>query len=238
MRTFLDGYLALIVERDVEQVSGTRRDPRLVRRFLHAYAQMSSQPATVNAILRRADDLPVGDGERGGPTRRVAEPYLDALRRLSIIEDVPAWSPGVRSRKRLTALPKRQLGDVSLAAALLGISVEGMMGDLETAGFLFESLAAHDLRIYAEADGASIYHYREADGRLEIDYILETTDGEWAGIEVKLGGSRVDDAAKALLALAAGIKRAPRALVVITTGSLAYTRADGVSVVPLGCLGP
>lgn len=235
-RTFLDGYLEIIVEHDIDEVSGSLRNPRLVRRFLHAYAQMVSQPATVSAILRRA--LDDNDPDSDGPSRYAADPYLDALRRMMIVDEVPAWDPSVRSAKRLITTAKRHLGDPSLAAALLQMSPERMLADLETAGFLFESLVAHDLRVYAEAAGASCFHYRENDGRLEVDYILETRDGDWIGVEVKLGEAQADKAAASLLKLAERVTRKPKALVIITGTTLAYQREDGVHVVPLGCLGP
>lgn len=113
-----------------------------------------------------------------------------------------------------------------------------MLNDLKTAGFLFESLAAHDLRIYAEAAGASSLHYREAEGRLEVDYGVETRDGDWVGVEVKLGQSELDKAAESLRRLADRVARKPKALVIMTGTSLAHTRDDGVHVVPLGLLGP
>lgn len=233
-RTFLDGYLSVIVDHDIDEVSGAPRNPRLVQRFLHAYAQMVSQPATLSAIVKRARD----DHDADGPSRYAAEPYLDALRRMSIVDEIPAWGPSVRSSKRLIATPKRLLGDPSLTAALLNMSSARMIDDLETAGFLFESLVAHDLRIYAEAAGASCFHYREAEGRLEVDYVLETRDGDWVGIEVKMGESDADKAADSLHRLAGRVTRKPKALAIVTGTSLAYTRDDGVHVIPLGLLGP
>ncbi len=113
-----------------------------------------------------------------------------------------------------------------------------MLTDLETAGFLFESLVAHDLRIYAEAVGATCLHYREAEGRLEVDYILENRDGDWIGVEVKLGEGELEKAAELDAPTPQGDVRKPKALVVVTGTSLAYTREDGVHVVPLGLLGP
>lgn len=234
-RTYLGGYLEAITHRDIDEVSGGTRDPRLVRRFLQAYAQMTSQTAGLVTIMRRAHDS-IGEAELpSGPT---AQTYLAALRRMMIVDEVPAWDPAVRSSKRLTNAPKRQLADPSLAATLLEMSPERMFADLETAGFLFESLAAHELRIYAEHAGASCFHYREAQGRLEVDYILESRDGAWVGVEVKLGERDVDKAASSLLRLADVVPRRPKALLVITGTSLAYTRSDGVHVVPLGLLGP
>lgn len=234
-RTYVDGYLDIIVDRDIDEVSGSRRNPRLVRRFLHAYAQMAARTATLSTIMKRARDEVDEDSEL--PSRHTAAAYLDALRRMMIVDEVPAWDPSVRSSKRLITTAKRHLGDPSLAAALLQMSPERMLTDLKTAGFLFEGLAAHDLRIYAEAAGASCFHYREADGRLEVDYILETRDGDWVGVEVKLSDAETDRAAAALLRLAGRVARKPKSLVVVTGGSLAYTREDGVHVIPLGCLG-
>lgn len=172
------------------------------------------------------------------PSRPTADIYLEALRRMMIVDEVEAWDPAVRSSKRLTNTLKRLLADPSLAAALMGMSSARMLNDLNTAGFLFESLVAHDLRIYAEATGASCYHYREAEGRLEVDYIVETLDGDWMGVEVKIGEAEVDKAAVSLRRLADRVDREPKALVVVTGTSLAYTRDDGVHVVPLGVLGP
>jgi len=235
-RTYLNGYLAVIVEHDVDEVSGGSRNPRLVRRFLHAYAQMVSQTAKLSTIMQRAHDE--ADGGTGAPSRHTSETYLQVLRRMMIIDEVPAWDPSVRSSKRLTTTPKRLLADPSLTAALLRISPSRMLDDLETAGFLFESLVAHDLRIYAEAAGAACFHYREGEGRLEVDYVIETYDGDWIGVEVKLGESEIDKAANALHRLADRVTRKPKSLVVVTGTSLAYTRDDGVHVVPLGVLGP
>lgn len=234
-RTYLDGYLDIIVDRDIDEVSGGQRNPRLVRRFLHAYAQVVAHAATLSTIMKRARDEVDLDSEV--PSRHTAHSYLYALRRMMIVDEIPAWDPSVRSSKRLITTAKRHLGDPSLAAALLQMSPARMLNDLETAGFLFESLVAHDLRIYAEAAGASCFHYREADGRLEVDYILETRDGNWVGVEVKLGENETDRAATSLLRLASRVPRKPKSLIVVTGTSLAYTREDGVHVIPLGCLG-
>ncbi len=157
---------------------------------------------------------------------------------MMIVDEIPAWDPSVRSSKRLVNIPKRMLGDPSLAVALLGVSSERLLSDLTTLGFLFEGLVAHDLRVYAEAANASCFHYREHDGRLEVDYVIEDRSGEWMGVEVKLGDSQIDPAAQSLKRLAARVPRDPKALVIVTSGSYGYLREDGVYVVPLGCLGP
>ena len=234
-RAFLDGYIDAIVEHDIDEVSGATRNPRLVRRFLHAYAQLTAHPATISTIIARTRD---DADELRGPSRYAADPYLDALGRMMIVDEIPAWDPSVRSSKRLVSTPKRMLGDPSLAAALLGVSSNRLISDLKTLGFLFESLVAHDLRVYAEAAGAACYHYREHDGRLEVDYVVEDRSGDWIGVEVKLGDSQIDSAAESLKKLAGRVPRVPKALVVVTPGSYGYLREDGVHVVPLGCLGP
>jgi len=234
---FVTDYLDIIVARDIDVVSGARRDPRLVRRFLHAYAQLSSQPARLSTIVERAR----GDVDEGeaGPTRWSAEPYLRALRRLMIIDEVDAWSPALRSRSRLISVPKRHLVDPSLAAGLLDCSPARLLGDLNTLGFLFEALATRDLRIYAEAGGGHLFHYRERSGDLEVDLVVEHTDGSWAGFEVKLGGAQIEQAAAALTRLAqTRVTRPPSVLAVITGTEFGYRRPDGVWVIPLGCLGP
>lgn len=232
---FLDGYLDVIIDRDIDEISGAARNPRLVRRFLHGYAQMTAHPANLSAIVKRAHD----DVDEGSdvPSRYAATDYLDALRRMRVVDEVPAWDPSVRSSKRLAATPKRHLGDVSLAVSLLRMTPARMLDDLNTTGYLFESLVVHDLRVYAAAARADVYHYRELDGRLEVDCVIEARDGDWVGIEVKLGEHEVDKAAESLTRLAERVPRPPKALAVITATSLAYTRADGIHVIPLGCLG-
>ncbi len=238
---FIAGYLDAIVEHDIHEVSGSRRNPRLVRRFMHAYAQMTAHTASIATILKRVQDGSADGGAAGqgpAPSRFAADPYLDALRRMMVVDEIPAWDPAVRSAARLAVTEKRFLADPSLAAALLGCSSQRLLSDLRTLGFLFEALVAHDLRVYVEAAGSRLYHYRERDGRLEVDLVSETPDGEWSAFEVKLGDDAVDSAAASLLRLADRVARSPSALAVITTGTYAYRRADGVHVIPLGCLGP
>ncbi len=232
---FIDGYLTMIVERDVDTVSGAHRDPRRLRRFLHAYAQLTAHPAALSTIISRA----AGKDDQQPPSRWAAAPYLDALRRLMIVDEVDAWSPELRSRTRLMSTPKRHLVDPSLAAALLQSGPDRLLAELQTLGFLFESLATRDLRVYAAANDASLFHYRERGGELEVDLIVERRDGAWIGVEVKLGGEQIDRAAGALLRLAtARVQRPPAALVIVTTTEYAYTRPDGVIVAPLSLIGP
>lgn len=231
---FMRGYLGVIIERDVDLISGARRDPRRVRRFLEAYAQLTAHPAALSTIVARAagEDLEA-------PSRWAAAPYLDALRQLMIVDEVEAWSPELRSRTRLMSTPKRHLVDPSLAAALLRSSPDRLLSNLKTLGFLFESLATRDLRVYAAANDASLFHYRERGGELEVDLIVERNDGAWIAAEVKLGGELIDHAAATLLRLATTrTRRPPVALMIVTATEYAYRRPDGVLVAPLGLLGP
>jgi predicted AAA+ superfamily ATPase len=233
---FMGGYIDGIVEHDIEVASGTRRDPEKVRRFLRAYAQLSAHPVSLSKLVERAgEETSSGDAL----TRFAAEPYLEALRRLMVVDEVEAWNVALRSRARLMSTPKRHLVDPSLAATLMDCGVDRLLGDLNTLGYLFESLATRDVRVYAQANDASVFYYRERGGELEVDLIVERRDGTWVGIEVKLGGNLVDQAAAALLQLSEKRVTAPAAaLVVLTATEYAYRRPDGVLVVPLGLLGP
>ncbi|MHB8341605.1 MAG: ATP-binding protein [Mycobacteriales bacterium] len=235
---FARDYLETIIEHDIHTVSGARRDPRLVRRFLHAYAQLTAHPARLSKLVARAGEE-TEETRDAGPSRWAAEPYLRALRRMMIVDEVGAWDPSLRSSTRLASTPKRHLVDPSLAAALLECSPDRLLRDLNTLGYLFESLATRDVRVYAEVAGASAFHYRERSGDLEVDLIVERTDGAWVGLEVKLGGGLVDRAAASLLRLAASrVATPPAALAVVTAGQYCFRRPDGVWTLPLACLGP
>ncbi len=232
---FVSGYIDTIVEHDIDIISGARRNPRLVRRFLQAYAQLIAHPAKLSTIVERARGIANGEA----PSRWTAEPYLDALGRLMVVDDIEAWNPELRSRTRLMTTPKRYLVDPSLAAGLMECDPSRLLGDLNMLGYLFESLVARDVRVYATAANASVYHYRERAGELEVDLIVERRDGAWVGIEVKIGSNMIDAAARALLRLASTRAVRPAAALVILTGTeYAYRRDDGVTVVPLGLLGP
>jgi predicted AAA+ superfamily ATPase len=158
-----------------------------------------------------------------------------------VVDDVPAWSPRLRSRTRLRVAPTRHFADPSLAVAALRATPARLLSDIEWLGFLFESLVVRDLRAYAGHLGGSVYHYRDETG-LEVDAIVELPDGRWAGFEVKLGAGRVEEGAASLRKLAARVdpKAAgqPLALGVITATGYGYTRDDGVAVIPIGTLGP
>ena len=167
--------------------------------------------------------------------------YHDCLDRIHLIDDTPCFKPDVRSDWRIGKTPKRHLIDVSLSAAALGLDRNRLISDLNTFGLLFEALCEHDLRIYAESMGCKLFHYRDGRGR-EIDAVIESSDGSWSAIEIKLGFGQVDSAAESLLKMKRLFEEEgnpPKNLIVVCgMTAYAYTRPDGVKVVPITSLGP
>jgi len=165
--------------------------------------------------------------------------YLHDLQRLFIIEETPAWAPNIRSKTAIRTADKKGFVDPSIAAAILGQSPASLLKDFELFGFLFEALCVRDLRIYAECCDGEIYHYRDDYG-LECDAIIRLRNGDYALVEIKLGGKAEEQAATNLHKLSALLEKkghlAPRFKMILTGGELAYQRKDGVFVVPLGCL--
>lgn len=232
------GYLQAVIEEDIHEVDGVERDKDKVRKLIASLARNESTLASNKTLMRDARDPGATEEALTAPT---LNEYLDALRRLYFVQDILPWAPSVRSSVRIRSAVKRHLADPSLAAASLGVSVEALIQDLETLGFLFESLVAHDLIAYAGAMGAQVRHYHD-DKDLEADLILEADDGSWVPVEVKLGASQVDAAAKNLLAVKDKLERAgyrpPSALLVIVgVGGIAAMRDDGVQVATLDTLG-
>lgn len=228
-------YLDEIRRADVSRVDGSRRDPDKVGRLLRSLAR---NVATYAAATTLAADAGGADGALDDDTVRE---YLSALERLMIVEDQPAWAPHLRSKSRLRSAPKRHFVDPSLAVAALGVTPERLLRDLNLLGFLFESLVVRDLRVYAQAMGASVLQYRDNTG-LEVDAIVDTADGRWAALEIKLGLGQVDEAAARLMTFANRVDTArcgtPAVLGVIVGTGYGYVRDDGVSVIPIGSLAP
>lgn len=167
--------------------------------------------------------------------------YIEALRRIFVVEDIPAWNPSLRSKTAMRASSKRQFVDPSIAVAALRISPDHLFEDFEYFGFLFESLCTRDLRSYADVlDGQIFYYHDRSD--LEADLVIELADGRWGAIEVKMGNREIDAAASNLLKLRNRVDLekmgTPSFLMVLTGGQFAYTRSDGVHVVPLATLMP
>ena len=228
-------YLEDVCRADLERVDGVRRDPERVRRFLRSLGRNVATCASVATITRDAN----GPDDHLTPPTAVG--YLAALERLMVVEDQPPWAPRLRSRSRLRSAPKRHFVDPSLAVAALGAGPERLLKDFEWFGFLFESMVVRDLRVYAQAAGAAVYHYRD-NTDLEVDAIVEGSPGRWAALEIKLGAGRVEEAAASLLRFAERVDTAavgePAALGVIVGSGYGYRREDGVWVIPCGALGP
>lgn len=232
LRSYLDDMARI----DIPRLEGQdRRDVTLIRRTLASLARHVATEATIAAI---ATD--VGGGAEPPRSETISE-YLNLLERVFVIEMQPSWSPHLRSRARVRRRAKLHFVDPALAVAGLGASPEALMHDLNTFGLLFESLVIRDLRVYAQRADATVSHYRDS-ANLEVDAIVEAVDGRWLAIEVKLGASQVDVAASSLIRFRENIDttrtRAPAGLMVVTVGGHAYTRPDGVMVVPLAMLGP
>ena len=228
-------YLNEIRRVDISRVSGRRRDPVKVGRLLRSLARNVATPASLSTL--------VADVRGSGTTMKTdtASGYLEALERLMIVEDLPAWAPHLRSRTTLRTKPVRHLADPSLAAAALRATPKRLLDDLEYFGLLFESMVIRDLRVYAQASDAEVFHYREKGG-LEVDAVVEDYDGRWAAFEVKLGERWVDDGADNLRRLAQRMERGergkPSALAVVLPSGYGYVEHGDVGVVPIGALGP
>lgn len=226
-------YIEAIINEDISQVDGIDKNPERVRLLLRSLAKNTATMATNKTIM---DDMQTNDVSMTPPTLDI---YLNALRRIFVIEDQPAWSPALRSRTAIRTSSKRHFVDPSIATAVLGTNPVGILKDFNTFGFLFESLCTRDLRIYSDANGGNVFHYRDKYD-LEADIIVSLRDGRWAAIEVKLGHNQIEEAARNLLKLKEKINTdkmgEPSFLMVITGGEYAYKRSDGVLIVPIGCL--
>lgn len=232
-------YFNNLVESDISRVDEVERDPVLAAQLLRSYARNVSTLATKASI--RKDLMSVR--EVSMPT---VDSYLSALRKLFVIEDIDAWCPAIRSATDIRASKKRGFSDPSVAVAALGVGPEYFRTDFKTFGFLFESLVLRDLRVYSRELGGRLSYYRDRYG-LEADAVLHLQDGRYALIEVKLGSNEIEDGAVHLKKVCRLIGeynmaerqcplRTPDLLMVITGGLHAYTRPDGVHVIPISAL--
>jgi predicted AAA+ superfamily ATPase len=219
----------------MSRVSDVKRDPVKVRSLLRSLARNTATNVDITTL-----ECDIREKETGGVTRPTIYDYLDALKRLMILEDQPAWNTHIRSSSLLRKAPKRHLTDVSLAVATLGADENSLLNDLKFTGFLFESLVTHELRVYAQANDAKVFHYRDSSG-LEVDCIVQKYNGDWCAFEVKLGTGQFDEAAANLTKLAAildtNIITPPKSLNIITGTGISYTRNDGINVISLASLG-
>jgi len=235
--TAVQDYVRDIVRADIHTVDGIRRDPLRVQAVFDALARHVATEVTMSSIA--ADVAMPGRS----PDLDTVAAYINALERLMIVEYQPPWAVHLRSRSRVRSSKKFHFVDPSLAVAALGANPERLLSDLNTTGLLFESMVIRDLRIYSQALGGEVRHYRDNTG-LEIDAVVTTADARWCACEVKLSAAPhvVDAAAEQLLKFAQRVDTSrcgePSALLVITAGGYGYRRPDGVTVVPAGAMGP
>jgi predicted AAA+ superfamily ATPase len=228
-------YLDEVVRADLKAVGPSHR-PAKVMRLLQSLARNLATDAAATTLARDASEP--GDSV----TSATVAGYLEALSRLFVVEDQPAWRPHLRSRYALRKTPKRHFVDPSLGVAALRATPQTLLGDLNAFGLFFESMVVRDLRVYAQPLDARVEHYRDSNG-LEVDAIVNCSSGVWGAIEVKLGGqTAIEEAAKALRKFAMQVDTSrsgkPALLAVVTAAGYAYEREDGIQVIPIGALGP
>ena len=229
-------YYDAVVRSDINRADNVQKNPERVRRLMRSYAR--NQGCQVPNTVFAQD---ISSNNEIGISEETVASYLNALRKIFVIEDMPAWNPNLRSKTAIRSSDTRYYVDPSIAAATLGIGPDDLINDLKTFGFLFETLCVRDLRVFADALGGEVYHYRDKDGQ-ECDAVIHLRNGKYGLIEIKLGGDTlIEEGARSLKALEAKIDtdkmNAPSFLMVLTgIGDYAYRRKDGVFVVPIGCL--
>lgn len=229
------GYIDLLCEVDMSQVSGVKRNPDKVRSLLRSLAR---NIATL--VDNKTLEKDVKINEKSELSRNTLSDHLDALSKLMILYEQPAFSPHIRSSASLRKSPKRHLCDPSLAVAVLGLDKEALLKDIKYTGFLFESLATHELNVYAKTNDATVFHYNDSYG-FEVDVIVQKRNGDYAAFEIKLGVGYIEEAAKNLKKFVANIDsekmETPKSLNIITGTGMSYRRPDGINVISLASLG-
>lgn len=230
-------YYDAVTKEDVTKVDGVKRASERVQRLMRSYARHQGTQASI-ATLR--EDLKSNDAS--ALDEGTISSYLEALRKIFVVEDMPAWNPNLRSKTAIRTADTRYFVDPSIAVAALGMGPDDLMNDLNTMGFFFEALCVRDLRVFAEALNGKVYHYRDKSG-LECDAVVHLRNGQYGLVEIKLGGtSLIEDGVKTLNQLASQIDtsrmKAPAFKMILTAvGEYAYRRPeDGIYVVPIGCL--
>ena len=229
-------YVNAVCESDISRVDNTVRDATFARRLLRSYARHQGAQVPISTIY--AD---LASSKEGSMSEETISSYITALKKIFVIEDMPAWSPNLRSKTAIRTSETRYFVDSSVATAALGMGPKDLENDLNTFGLMFETMAVRDLRVYAEALDGDVFHYRDKNG-LECDAVIHLHNGSYGLVEIKLGGSKLEEeGAKTLKELAGKIDtvrmKEPSFLMVLTgLGSYAYQRKDGVMVVPIGCL--
>ncbi len=232
-------YYDAVTKEDISKVDGVKRTSERVQRLMRSYARHQGTQASI-ATLR--EDLKANDSS--SLDENTINSYLEALRKIFVIEDMPAWNPNLRSKTSIRMADTRYFVDPSIAVAALGIGPNDLINDLKTMGFFFEAMCVRDLRVFAESLNGNVYHYRDKTG-LECDAVVHLRGGRYGLIEIKLGGQTlINEGAATLMALSSQIdiskmKEPAFKMVLTATGDYAYRRAeDGVYVVPIGCLKP
>lgn len=230
-------YYDAVTKEDITKVDGVKRASARVQRLMKAYARHQGTQvsiATLKEDLKSNDTATLDDD--------TISSYLEALRKIFVVEDMPAWNPNIRSKTAIRTADTRYFVDSSIATAALGLGPSDLISDLKTMGFMFETMCVRDLRVFAEALNGKVYHYRDKSG-LECDAVVHLRNGQYGLIEIKLGGdSLINDGAKTLNALAGQLDtsrmKAPTFKMILTaTGEYAYRRPeDGIYIVPIGCL--
>ena len=230
-------YYKTVVGLDISRVDGVERNEELAKRLMRSYARNQGSQATLGTLL--AD---LKNNEADTLTEYTIYSYINALKKIFVIEDALAWNPNLRSKTAIRTSDTRYFTDPSIATAALGIGPKDLINDLNTFGLMFETLAVRDLRVYADAIDGTVYHYRDK-SNLECDAVVHLENGSYGLVEIKLGGAQlVREGAATLLELAGKLDtnkmKKPSFLMVLTgIGDYAYKRPDdGVLVVPIGCL--
>jgi predicted AAA+ superfamily ATPase len=228
-------YVDSIVNKDASRVDGIAKNPQRMKNLLHSYSRFIASDAKITTIR---DDMVANDVDT--LNYNTVYTYISALKKIFVVEDLPAWTPKLRSKTAIRTTDTRHFTDPSIATASLGIGPQDLLDDLQTMGLFFENLCIRDLRVFAEALDGNVYHYRDKTD-LECDAVIHLRNGSFGLVEVKLGGSAIDTAAGNLLKLQERLDtnrmKHPSFLMILTGTKYAYTRKDGVHVVPIGCLG-
>lgn len=229
-------YFEAVINSDINRTDSSLKNPTKAALLMRSYARLAGTPAPLTAI---AADM--ASSENAMPDSRTVQAYINALKLIFVIEDMPAWNPNLRSKAAIRTSDTRYFVDPSIGAAALGIGPDDLLSDLKTFGFFFEGLCVRDLRVYAERLNGRVYHYRDSKG-LECDAVIHLRNGKYGLVEIKLGGDRhIDEGAANLLKLRDKINTdnmsEPSFMMVLSAvGKYAYRRKDGVYVVPVTCL--
>jgi hypothetical protein len=231
-----EDYYDAVVKSDINRADGVNKNPERVKRLMRSYARHQGAQVA-NTMIR--DDIVSNDSEAINEDTVLS--YINALKKIFVVEDMPAWNPNLRSKTSIRSSDTRYYTDPSIASAALGVGPKDLINDLNTFGLLFETMCVRDLRVYADSLGGEVLHYRDKSG-LECDTVIHLKNGSYGLAEIKLGGDRlIEDGVKNLKTLAAKVdttkmKEPSFLMILVGVGDYAYRREDGIYIVPIGCL--